>query len=606
MKLRRAPVITMALIIVIALAAPLLPIADAIHMDVAHRMAPPSWPHPLGLDELGRDELARILWGGRASLVVAFTASLIAGLCGTIIGVMGGFLRGIVEQLLLRGVDVVLCFPPLLLALLVVTLLGPGTRTLILVLSVLFVPGFARVAYAGTLTVRTLSFVEAVQSLGASPLRIMIRTISPNIAGPVLVQFSLTAASAIVLESGLSFLGLRVVPPTPSWGLAIGAARATMGQAPLLLLWPSLALTVTILAMNALCDALRDAFEPHAASRSVARHLHEALLPPRAIPASDRLLEIRDLTIAIETPSGGTALPVRALSLSIDPGETLAIVGESGSGKTLTGLSILGLLPDAARIASGALSFQGSDLRRLDEAGWRHLRGGDVAMVFQDPMSSLNPLHRVGAQLAEAMTAHRRASAREVGERAVALLQQVGIPDAARRATAFPHEMSGGMRQRAMIAMAIANNPRLIVADEPTASLDVTIQAQVLDLLAALKQRSNLALIFISHSLPVVAEIADRVAVMYAGEIVEEGPAPLVFATPRHPYTTALLASTPREQGKPPPAIGGVVPPPDDMTQGCRFAARCPHCLDPCSTRPARLIEVAAGWRSRCWRWAET
>jgi peptide/nickel transport system permease protein len=604
MTLRRAPVVAMALIAGLAVAAPLLPIADPIRMDVAHRMADPSWPHPLGLDEFGRDELARIIWGGRASLAVAFAASLIAGVAGTMIGVIGGFLRGFVEQILLRAVDVVLCFPPLLLALLVVTLLGPGARTLILVLSVLFVPGFARVAYAGTLAVRSQSFVEAVQALGASRTRVMVRTIVPNILGPVLVQLSLAAASAIVLESGLSFLGLGVVPPTPSWGLAIGSARTTMNQAPLLLLWPSLALTATILAMNALCDALRDAFEPHAATRSPARHLRETLLPPRTMPTDGKLLDIRDLTIAIETPHG-TALPVRGVSLSVAAGETLAIVGESGSGKTLTGLSILGLLPDVAQIRGGTATFDGTDLLHLDEAGWRKLRGGDLAMVFQDPMSSLNPLHRVGAQIAEAIAAHQPLPAREAQIRAADLLQQVGIPDAKRRAKAFPLEMSGGMRQRVMIAMGIANHPRLVVADEPTASLDVTIQAQVLDLLAALKRHSNLALIFISHSLPVVAEIADRVAVMYAGEVVEEGPVAAVFGMPRHPYTAALIASAPSEDGTPPQAIGGVVPPPEAVLPGCRFAPRCAHRVARCESEPVVMVEAAAGQHSRCRRWAE-
>jgi peptide/nickel transport system permease protein len=605
MTLRRAPFVAMALIVGVALAAPLLPIASPLRMDVAHRMASPSWAHPLGLDEFGRDELSRILWGGRASLVVAFASSLIAGAIGTMIGVVGGFLRGIVEQVLLRAVDVVLCFPPLLLALLVVTLLGPGAQTLILVLSVLFLPGFARVAYAGTLSVRAQSFVEAVRALGASRARIMLRTILPNIVGPVLVQLSLAAASAIILESGLSFLGLGVVPPTPSWGLAIGAARATMDQAPLLLLWPSLALTATILAMNALCDALRDAFEPHAKPRSVAAYLRAAILAPRDAPSpSGKLLDIRDLTITIPTPRG-MAVPVRGVSLSVASGETLAIVGESGSGKTLTGLSILGLLPDVAQISSGSISFNGTDLRAIEAAGWRRLRGGDVAMVFQDPMSSLNPLHRVGAQVAEAIAAHKPLPAREAQARAVSLLQQVGIPDAKRRASAFPHEMSGGMRQRVMIAMAIANNPRLVIADEPTASLDVTIQAQVLDLFAELKRHHDLALVVISHSLPVVAEIADRVAVMYAGEVVEEGPVGVVFASPLHPYTAALLASAPGDDGEPPHSIGGVVPPPEAVLPGCRFAPRCAHRIDRCEAEPAVMAEVAPGRHSRCLRWAE-
>jgi peptide/nickel transport system permease protein len=220
-------------------------------------------------------------------------------------------------------------------------------------------------------------------------------------------------------------------------------------------------------------------------------------------------------------------------------------------------------------------------------------------------MSSLNPLHRVGAQIAEAITAHGDAPAAKAQARTLELLRQVGIPDPARRARAFPHEMSGGMRQRVMIAMAIANGPRLVVADEPTASLDVTIQAQILDLLAKLKRESGLALIFISHGLPVVAEIADRVAVMYAGEIVEEGPVGAVFGTPRHPYTAALLASAPSEEGKPPQTIGGTVPSPEIVFPGCRFAPRCTKRVERCEIEPAAMVEVAPGRLSRCLRWAE-
>ncbi len=254
----RAPVIAVAAIALLALVVPVLPLADPLHIDVTHHLAPPSLAHPLGQDEYGRDVLSRLLWGARVSLAVAGGSAALACAGGVLLGLVGGFWRGVPAFLALRSMDIVLCFPPLLLALLVVTLLGPGAGTLIPVLAVLYLPGFVRVVYAGVLAVRAQDYVEAARAIGARPARIMLRTILPNIAGPVLVQVSLTAASAVVLESGLSFLGLGVVPPAPSWGLMIGAARATMAQAPLLLLWPCLALSVTILAMNALCDSLRD------------------------------------------------------------------------------------------------------------------------------------------------------------------------------------------------------------------------------------------------------------------------------------------------------------------------------------------------------------
>jgi peptide/nickel transport system permease protein len=601
--------LSVAAIVLLALAAPWIGLADPVRMDVAGRLLGPTAAHWLGQDEYGRDVLSRLIWGARTSLFVAGVSTAIACLVGTALGVLGGYVRGIVELLTLRAMDVILCFPPLLLALLVVTLTGPGAGTLILVLSVLYIPGFARVAYAGVLAARNMEYVEAQRALGASGARIMLCTIVPNIAGPLLVQGSLSAASAVVLESGLSFLGLGVVPPAPSWGLMIGAARATMNQAPLLLLWPCLALTATILAMNALCDTLRDAVDPHRPPPLGGRRLLAAILPGMLPEALSPILRIRDLTIAIDTPSG-TIHPVRDLSLQVGPGETLAIVGESGSGKSLTGLAVMGLLPPAARVEHGEIWLQSQELLRLDEAALRRLRGERFAMIFQDPMSSLNPVHRIGAQIAEGISAHRRLSRSALHQRVLALLRRVSIPDPERRARAYPHELSGGMRQRVMIAMAVANGPRLLIADEPTTALDVTIQAQVLELLADLKRESHLALIFITHSLPVVAEIADRVAVMYAGEIMEEGLVAQVFAHPRHPYTAALLASAPLEAGgadaPAPQGIRGTVPLPHELPPGCRFAPRCDHRLAACETAPPPLHEVAPGRRSRCIRWADT
>ena len=530
----------------IALAAPFLHLADPVKQDVAHRLSGSVAGSWLGRDEFGRDVLSRLIWGARTSLAVAFASALIAGAVGTALGLIGGWFRGLGELLALRSADVILCFPPILLALLVVTLLGPGAGTLILVLSILYAPGFARVAYAETLTARNHDYVEAVRALGAPTGRILLRTLLPNIAGPVLVQLSLAVASAIVLESGLSFLGLGVVPPSPSWGLMIRGARATMEQAPLLLLWPCAALVTTILAMNLLCDALRDALDPRTVTAQTTLRLIDRLVPGIVAPLrSDApLFEIRDLTLSVDGPDGSVR-PVEDVSLSLRQGETLAIVGESGSGKSLTALAAMGLLPSAVRPTSGSIWLDGNDLLQLGEPAMRKLRGGRVAMIFQDPMSSLNPVHRAGDQVAEAIRAHRSLSQSAARNEALALFRRVGIADPEQRLAAYPHEMSGGMKQRVMIAMAIANRPALLIADEPTTALDVTVQAQILDLLATLKRETGMAMIFISHSLSVVAEIADRVTVMYAGQVVEDGIVADVFREPLHPYTRALLAASP-------------------------------------------------------------
>lgn len=256
-----------ALILLLALAAPLLGLPDPVRQDIAHRLAGPMSGSWLGRDEFGRDVFSRLIWGARTSLSVAFASALTAGIIGVVLGLIGGRSRGVGSFLSVRSMDIILCFPPVLLALLVVTLLGPGAATLILVLSVLYLPGFARVTYSEVLSVRGRDYVEATRALGAPTWYILLRTVLPNIAGPVLVQLSLAVAAAVVLESGLSFLGLGVVPPAPSWGLMIRGARATMEQAPLLLVWPCAALTLTILAMNLLCDALRDAVDPRTAGR---------------------------------------------------------------------------------------------------------------------------------------------------------------------------------------------------------------------------------------------------------------------------------------------------------------------------------------------------
>ncbi len=583
----------------LALATPFLPLPSALGMDVAHRLAPPSAAHWLGQDEYGRDVLTRLLWGARVSLAVAAASTAIACVLGTVMGMAAGLGGAVAEVLAVRSVDVVLCFPPLLLALLVVTLLGPGALTLIPVLALVYLPGFVRLAYSGVLAVRSQEYVEAMRVLGAGPVRILLRTVLPNIAGPLLVQVSLAASSAVVLESGLSFLGLGVVPPAPSWGLMIASARTTMAQAPLLLLWPCLALSLTILTLNAVCDVLRDAADPQ---RIVPRRnrLLDALAPGLA-PQAGPVLAVEALTVAIDTPIG----PVRDVSLQVRRGETLAIVGESGSGKSMLGLSVMGLLPTAARPDSGAVWVGGTEVLRASEAELRRLRGNRMAMVFQDPMSSLNPVHRVGRQIAEALRAHRPLSARAAAARVVQLLGHVGIPDPARRAQSFPHELSGGMRQRAMIAMAVANGPELLIADEPTTALDVTIQAQVLDLLASLKREGSMGMVFITHSLPVVAQIADRVAVMYAGEIVEQGDAAALFAAPRHPYTAALLRSAPPEDGGMPDGVPGLVPPLHALPPGCLFAPRCGHRRPACEAAHPALLPAGPGRLTRCIRWEE-
>ncbi len=600
----------LALVVAVVAAAPILPLADPVKQEVARRLTAPDAGHWLGQDEYGRDVLSRIIWGGRVSLTVSFLAAAFAGIIGTLLGLVGGYFRGIVELMSVRLAEVILCFPPMLLALLVVTLLGPGAVTLVLVLTILFTPAYARVAYAETLSARTLDYVTAQTALGATAPRILLRTVLPNIAPPLLVQFSLTVAAAMMLESGLSFLGLGVVPPSPSWGLMIRAARSVMEQAPLLLLWPCLALAGTVLLLNLFCDRLRDVLDPRGAAVGVIPgFLRRGRLPASATATTaPALLSIEDLTLALKTPTG-TLNVVRGVSFSVAPGETVALVGESGSGKTLTALAVMGLLPPVVSPAGGAIRFTGRDgtavdLLALTEGEMRRLRGNDLAIIFQDPSSSLNPVHRCGKQVAEAIRAHGTAGATAAKAKVVDLFRRVGLPDPERRANAFPHELSGGQKQRVMIAAAVANTPRLLIADEPTTALDVTVQAQILDLLADLKGENGtgMGLLFVTHNLAVVRQIADKVVVMYAGEVVEEGPVAEVFARPRHPYTAALLASAPESEAEELAAIPGTVPSPAALPPGCRFAPRCAFSTPDCDRAPPERRNVGPGRTARCIR----
>jgi oligopeptide/dipeptide ABC transporter ATP-binding protein len=305
--------------------------------------------------------------------------------------------------------------------------------------------------------------------------------------------------------------------------------------------------------------------------------------------------------------SSRTVVAVRDLSFSINPGEVLGLVGESGSGKSVTSLAIMGLLPQAAKI-SGAVTFmngaaQPANLTTLSPDHLRHLRGSRIAMIFQEPMTALNPVMRVGDQIAEAVRAHHQVSKSEAMRRAVEGMREVAIPEPERRARSYPHQLSGGMRQRIMIAMAIVNHPQLLIADEPTTALDVTIQQQILDLLNDLRRRFSLAMLFISHDLAVVSHVADRVAVMYAGNLVELAPRSAIFSAPAHPYTQGLLRAIPTlttDRSHALATIEGTVPPLAALPPGCPFEPRCPDRISSCALALPPLVEVGPGHWARC------
>ena len=549
------PSFALLLLILVAALAPVIAPYDPLAMDISGKLTAPSTTHWLGQDEFGRDILSRLLHGAQVSLSVAIATGAVAALIGITAGMVGGYFGGIAEILTVRTAEFMLAFPPILLALLVIAFTGPGTGTLIATLAVFYAPEFARIAYGEVRSVKEKEYVDAMRALGAGPFRIMRKAILPNIAAPLFVQFSLVVASAIVVESGLSFLGLGIVPPTPSWGLMIRGARAYLELNPLGLVWPCAALVVTIFIVNSLCDAVRDVFDPRTTKLKPFLGAEEedrgATAKPATIVPADVQLSVQNLRTEFAT-SSGPVTAVDGVSFDLKRGETLAVVGESGSGKSVTSLSIMGLLPEkTARVATGRIEFVGKDgtvydLAQISGETARSLRGGDVAMIFQEPMTSLNPVYRIGEQIAEAILAHRNCSQAEARKLALEMLRKVHISDPERRLDQYPFELSGGMRQRVMIAMALASKPKLLIADEPTTALDVTIQAQILELIKELQKEEDMSILFITHDMGVVAEIADRTVVMYKGEVIEAGDTAEIFAAPKQPYTKALLSAVPR------------------------------------------------------------
>ena len=319
---------------------------------------------------------------------------------------------------------------------------------------------------------------------------------------------------------------------------------------------------------------------------------------------SPALLSVEDLRVRFPTASGGHLVAVDGISFSVSEGQTLGIVGESGCGKSVTSLATMGLIPKKTADISGKVIFEGQDLLTIPDHALRDLRGNRVAMIFQEPMTSLNPSHTIGAQISEAVMRHRDVSASEARARAIEMLGRVRIPVPEERFHDYPHKLSGGMRQRAMIAMALACDPRLIIADEPTTALDVTIQAQILDLLRDLREDTGAAVILITHDLGVVAEVCDEVLVMYAGQVVERAPVDVLFRMPQHPYTVGLMGSIPRLDTRKEKlaAIRGSVPNMAAPQQGCRFAPRCPFADAKCRNEVPPLAEAAPGQFSRCWK----
>lgn len=597
---RREPLTALCLagiaaLVLVALLAPYLAPYDPNNNDVINRLKGPSATFWLGTDELGRDLFSRLLYGARTAVETSFQAVAMALLLGVPAGLIIGYLGGWWDRIAMRVTDIAQSIPSLIFAFAVIAILGRGVNQTAAAVGIVFAIILLRIARGLMLRERELLYVDAARVGGLSTPRILFREILPNVAGPLIVEAALMLGAAIMLITMLSFLGLGLEAETPDWGSMLDEARKYQVLHPFMALPPGLAIMFAVLLFNFSGDSLRDALmgRRRVAHRSLRQNRRVKRAQQAKAPPQDNatVLSINNLRVSYLAESGKPFEVLSDVSLQLHRGETVGLVGESGSGKSTTGMAMVGLLPDTAS-SSGHVWLGDTDMLTapLPEAARR--RGADIAMVFQDPIGSFSPVHTVGQQLIEPLQHHLGLGKAEATRRVVELLEMVGIPKAAERINDYPHQFSGGMAQRAMIAMALSCRPKVLVADEPTSALDVTVQAQVLKLIGRLSSEYDMAVLLITHDLGVVSEACDRVVVMYAGEVVEVGVVADVLPRPRHPYTYALLKATPRNEAPAGrlPTIPGTVPPPWDFPGGCRFAPRCVFAKEACTLAPIPLI----------------
>ena len=592
----------LAVIVLIVLLAPLLPLHDPDVTAPANRLLRPlADGHLLGSDQLGRDMLSRLLHGTRTSLAVGLSATLVAAVLGSAIGLIAGYAGGRTDNMVMRGIDMIMGFPYILLALAIVAALGPSLINALYAIAIVNIPFFARNIRGVTIGLVHREFVDAARLSGKNDLQILGGEILPGVLPTIVITMSTTVGWMILETAGLSFLGLGAQPPQADLGSMLGEGRKLLFTAPHVSIIPGLMIFVLVMGINLTGDGIRDVLDPRLKSGALASpSARTAVLKDRPKPAVSPQgdgdiaprLAVRGLRTRFETGARDYDAVV-GVDFDLGPRQCLGLIGESGSGKSVTAMSLMGLVPTpAGRIVAGRVDYDGTDLLDVPDDRLRALRGDAVAYVFQDPLSSLHPLFTVGDQLIEAIRAHRPLSYGEAREQARALLEQVRMPNARQRLDAYPHELSGGMRQRVCIAMALCNDPEILIADEPTTALDVTVQAQMLALLNRLRIERDAAVLFITHDFGVISELCDHVAVMYAGRIVEAGRTAEILAAPAHPYTRKLIDCVPilGEPERSLSSIPGLPPSPGALPEGCAFAERCEHAAPECrDTEPPRV-----------------
>jgi len=580
--------ILLLIILTLSILAPILPLKEPNITNTADRfMVPFEGGHILGTDHLGRDLLSRLLWGTQLSLAVGFAAAFIAATFGSILGAIAGFYGQKTDNIIMRFIDMLMAFPYILLALAIVAALGPGLFNALIAVALVNIPFFARNIRGVTVTLANKEFIEAARLSGMSNLRILIVEIFPNLLPMIVIAMSTTVGWMILETAGLSFLGLGSQPPQADLGSMLGEARSALITNPHTSFVPGIMIFCIVIGINLFGDGVRDALDPRLKKGSLIRPLPQTIYEEGETQPtpSTKLLSVQNLSTQFHV-NQDVYQSSNDVSFEIQEGECLGLIGESGSGKSVTALSVTSLVASPPGvIKKGSVNYKNENLLALPYEKLRSIRGNKISYIFQDPLTTLHPLHTIGDQLLEALQAHdSKLSASESISKSKDLLKSVQIPNPDNVWDVYPHQLSGGMRQRVCIAMALINNPELIIADEPTTALDVTVQAQILNILNSLRKERKLSILFISHDFGVISQLCDRVIVMYAGSIVEEGPVKNIMQQAAHPYTSELIKCVPQlgNMEHALHSIPGNPPSLNQLPEGCAFANRCQYKQDQC------------------------
>ncbi|PPL19150.1 dipeptide/oligopeptide/nickel ABC transporter permease/ATP-binding protein [Microterricola pindariensis] len=578
-------------------------------------LAGPSAAHWLGTDDLGRDVLTRIFTAGADAIATSALGAAVALAVAIPLALWAASRGRGTETVINRVTEIAMSIPVIIIMLTVVGIVGTNLPLIMVILGLVISTGMYRVLLGQAKSLQSQLYVDAAFVDGLTAPRVSGRHVLPGLTTTIMVQFALVFSIGLMIQTGLAFIGFGPPVPAPSWGGMIQNASTHIYDAPWLMVPTGVVLILTVFAANSIGDALSGPREK-APVRSNTRSLRARRAaasagnteptgssPVAAPSATEPALSVQGLHVGLDD---GTTL-VSDVSFAVSAGRVLGLVGESGCGKTLTSLSLIGLLPTSVATTAGSILWNGRDIAALSEQELFRVRGREIAFIAQEPMRALDPMFSIGSQLTGAVQRLRSVPKREAGAIATALLEQVGIVDAARVLTSYPHEISGGMAQRVAIAIALAGRPRLLIADEPTTSLDVTVQAEILSLLRQIIAEEGMTMVMVTHDLGVVADICDDVAVMYAGQIVETGAVRSVLLEPAHPYTKALLGADPHATGAGGPkrrlvSIPGQVPAPRDWPSSCRFAQRCDFATAACSGSVPLTPRPSGAGLSRCIR----